>query len=105
MMLCGGSDDVIIPIGLGGFVACRALSERNSDPAKASCSWDSAECLHHLEDTSYCMKLFDIHVDCWKTEIDLLWEKELKSFSVEASLVVLKSREEQNRRMCGVSCK
>ncbi|XP_076945430.1 3-oxoacyl-[acyl-carrier-protein] synthase II, chloroplastic-like isoform X2 [Bidens hawaiensis] len=41
MMLCGGSDAVIIPIGLGGFVACRALSERNNDPAKASRPWDS----------------------------------------------------------------
>ncbi|XP_057506775.1 3-oxoacyl-[acyl-carrier-protein] synthase II, chloroplastic-like [Actinidia eriantha] len=40
MMLCGGSDAVIIPIGLGGFVACRALSQRNSDPAKASRPWD-----------------------------------------------------------------
>ncbi|KAL7599219.1 hypothetical protein Lser_V15G25453 [Lactuca serriola] len=40
MMLCGGSDAVIIPIGLGGFVACRALSERNNDPAKASRPWD-----------------------------------------------------------------
>ncbi|KAL7591578.1 hypothetical protein Lser_V15G32789 [Lactuca serriola] len=41
MMLCGGSDAVIIPIGLGGFVACRALSERNNDPAKASRPWDT----------------------------------------------------------------
>ncbi|KAL3625274.1 Protein TRANSPORT INHIBITOR RESPONSE 1 [Castilleja foliolosa] len=41
MMLCGGSDAVIIPIGLGGFVACRALSQRNSDPTKASRPWDS----------------------------------------------------------------
>uniref|UniRef100_L7VIK9 beta-ketoacyl-[acyl-carrier-protein] synthase I n=1 Tax=Carthamus tinctorius TaxID=4222 RepID=L7VIK9_CARTI len=41
VMLCGGSDAVIIPIGLGGFVACRALSERNNDPAKASRPWDS----------------------------------------------------------------
>ncbi|KAI3524846.1 hypothetical protein L1887_03513 [Cichorium endivia] len=40
MMLCGGSDAVIIPIGLGGFVACRALSERNNDPTKASRPWD-----------------------------------------------------------------
>ncbi|KAI3715474.1 hypothetical protein L6452_22457 [Arctium lappa] len=36
MMLFGGSDAVIIPIGLGGFVACRTLSERNNDPAKGS---------------------------------------------------------------------
>ncbi|KAM3394959.1 3-oxoacyl-OS-acyl-carrier-protein [Capsicum galapagoense] len=41
MMLCGGSDAAIIPIGLGGFVACRALSQRNTDPARASRPWDS----------------------------------------------------------------
>ncbi|KAL0663714.1 hypothetical protein Bca4012_100551 [Brassica carinata] len=41
VMLCGGSDAVIIPIGLGGFVACRALSQRNNDPTKASRPWDS----------------------------------------------------------------
>ncbi|KAL2533305.1 3-oxoacyl-[acyl-carrier-protein] synthase II [Abeliophyllum distichum] len=41
MMLCGGSDAAIIPIGLGGFVACRALSQRNCDPTKASRPWDS----------------------------------------------------------------
>ncbi|KAG0471446.1 hypothetical protein HPP92_015992 [Vanilla planifolia] len=40
MMLCGGSDAAIIPIGLGGFVACRALSQKNNDPAKASRPWD-----------------------------------------------------------------
>ncbi|XXG53366.1 hypothetical protein AAC387_Pa03g1468 [Persea americana] len=40
MMLCGGSDAAIIPIGLGGFVACRALSQRNEDPTKASRPWD-----------------------------------------------------------------
>ncbi|KAG6385729.1 hypothetical protein SASPL_154607 [Salvia splendens] len=42
MMLCGGSDAAIIPIGLGGFVACRALSQRNGDPTKASRPWDSS---------------------------------------------------------------
>ncbi|KAL7091921.1 hypothetical protein ACP275_12G133400 [Erythranthe tilingii] len=41
MMLCGGSDAAIIPIGLGGFVACRALSQRNTDPSKASRPWDT----------------------------------------------------------------
>ncbi|CAL4914808.1 unnamed protein product [Urochloa decumbens] len=40
VMLCGGSDAPIIPIGLGGFVACRALSQRNGDPARASRPWD-----------------------------------------------------------------
>ncbi|XP_072980886.1 3-oxoacyl-[acyl-carrier-protein] synthase II, chloroplastic-like [Typha angustifolia] len=41
VMLCGGSDAAIVPIGLGGFVACRALSQRNDDPAKASRPWDA----------------------------------------------------------------
>ncbi|KAI3915478.1 hypothetical protein MKW92_024482 [Papaver armeniacum] len=34
VMLYGGPDSVIIPLGLGGFVACRALSKRNEDPTK-----------------------------------------------------------------------
>ncbi|XP_047313436.1 3-oxoacyl-[acyl-carrier-protein] synthase II, chloroplastic-like [Impatiens glandulifera] len=42
VMLCGGSDAVIIPIGLGGFLACRALSQRNNDPTKASRPWDTS---------------------------------------------------------------
>ncbi|KAK6148769.1 hypothetical protein DH2020_016294 [Rehmannia glutinosa] len=40
MMLCGGSDAAIIPIGVGGFAACRILSQRNDDPTKASRPWD-----------------------------------------------------------------
>lgn len=40
VMLCGGSESPINPIGLAGFVACKALSERNDDPQKASRPWD-----------------------------------------------------------------
>lgn len=40
VMLCGGSESPISPIGLAGFVACRAVSERNEDPKKASRPWD-----------------------------------------------------------------
>ncbi|KAI3761666.1 hypothetical protein L1987_52087 [Smallanthus sonchifolius] len=40
MMLSGGSDSAIIPIGLGGFVACNSLSQKNDDPTKASRPWD-----------------------------------------------------------------
>ncbi|EXC29391.1 3-oxoacyl-[acyl-carrier-protein] synthase I [Morus notabilis] len=40
MMIAGGTEAAIIPIGLGGFVACRALSQRNDDPKTASRPWD-----------------------------------------------------------------
>lgn len=42
LMLCGGSEASINPIGLAGFVACRALSTRNEEPTKASRPWDLA---------------------------------------------------------------
>lgn len=40
LMVAGGAEAGIIPIGLGGFVACRALSQRNDDPETASRPWD-----------------------------------------------------------------
>lgn len=36
LMVVGGSEAPIIPVGLGGFVACRALSQRNDEPQAAS---------------------------------------------------------------------
>lgn len=42
LMLCGGAEAPITPIGLAGFVACRALSTRNEEPAKASRPWDQS---------------------------------------------------------------
>lgn len=40
VMLCGGSEAPIIPIALAGFCACKALSQRNEEPTKASRPWD-----------------------------------------------------------------
>jgi len=40
MIVAGGSEAAIIPVGLGGFVACRALSTANEDPSKACRPWD-----------------------------------------------------------------
>ncbi|XP_078156763.1 3-oxoacyl-[acyl-carrier-protein] synthase I, chloroplastic-like [Carex rostrata] len=40
VMLAGGTEACIVPAGLTGFVACRALSQRNDDPATASRPWD-----------------------------------------------------------------
>jgi 3-oxoacyl-[acyl-carrier-protein] synthase II len=40
VMVTGGSEAAITPLGLGGFIACRALSERNDDPAHASRPFD-----------------------------------------------------------------
>ncbi len=41
VMLCGGAEASINPIGLAGFVAIKALSTRNEDPTKASRPWDT----------------------------------------------------------------
>ncbi|NBS97252.1 MAG: beta-ketoacyl-[acyl-carrier-protein] synthase II, partial [Betaproteobacteria bacterium] len=40
VMLAGGSESTISPLGVGGFAAMRALSTRNDDPASASRPWD-----------------------------------------------------------------
>src|ERR1019366_1382443 len=39
-MICGGAEACITPMGVGGFAAMRALSQRNDDPAHASRPWD-----------------------------------------------------------------
>jgi len=40
VMLAGGSEATVSPLGVGGFAAMRALSTRNDDPATASRPWD-----------------------------------------------------------------
>jgi 3-oxoacyl-[acyl-carrier-protein] synthase II len=40
VMITGGSEAAITPLGLGGFIACRALSKRNDDPTHASRPFD-----------------------------------------------------------------
>jgi 3-oxoacyl-[acyl-carrier-protein] synthase II len=40
MFLAGGAEASIIPIGLAGFSAMKALSTRNDDPERASRPWD-----------------------------------------------------------------
>ncbi|GBD36189.1 3-oxoacyl-[acyl-carrier-protein] synthase 2 [bacterium HR36] len=40
IMITGGSEATITPMGLGGFIAARALSERNDAPEKASRPFD-----------------------------------------------------------------
>ena len=40
VMICGGAEAAITPMGIGGFAAMRALSQRNEDPAHACRPWD-----------------------------------------------------------------
>ena len=40
VMIAGGSEAAITPMGVGGFAAMRALSTRNDDPHRASRPWD-----------------------------------------------------------------
>ena len=40
VMIAGGAESTVSPLGIGGFAAARALSLRNDDPATASRPWD-----------------------------------------------------------------
>ena len=40
VMLAGGAESTVSPLGMGGFAAARALSGRNDDPKTASRPWD-----------------------------------------------------------------
>jgi 3-oxoacyl-[acyl-carrier-protein] synthase II len=40
VMISGGSEAAITPMGVGGFASMRALSTRNDDPERASRPWD-----------------------------------------------------------------
>ncbi len=40
VMVAGGSEATVSPLGVGGFAAARALSTRNDDPTTASRPWD-----------------------------------------------------------------
>ncbi|MDR2853253.1 MAG: beta-ketoacyl-ACP synthase II [Burkholderiaceae bacterium] len=40
VMVAGGAESTVSPLGIGGFAAARALSVRNDDPRTASRPWD-----------------------------------------------------------------
>ncbi|HPD13828.1 MAG TPA: beta-ketoacyl-ACP synthase II [Planctomycetota bacterium] len=40
VVLTGGAEATITPLGLAGFIACKALSKRNDEPARASRPFD-----------------------------------------------------------------
>ena len=40
VILAGGAESAVVELGVGGFIACRALSTRNDNPKTASRPWD-----------------------------------------------------------------
>src|SRR6266581_5499384 len=42
VMFAGGSEATVVPMGIGGFCAMRAMSTRNDDPQHASRPFDAA---------------------------------------------------------------
>lgn len=57
VMLAGGAEFATTPLGLGGFCAARALSQRNDEPAKASRPWDRDRDGFVLADGAGCLAL------------------------------------------------
>nr|GMC90876.1 3-oxoacyl-[acyl-carrier-protein] synthase I, chloroplastic-like [Ipomoea batatas]GMD44744.1 3-oxoacyl-[acyl-carrier-protein] synthase I, chloroplastic-like [Ipomoea batatas]GME14167.1 3-oxoacyl-[acyl-carrier-protein] synthase I, chloroplastic-like [Ipomoea batatas] len=42
IMVVGGTEAAVILVGVGGFIACRALSQRNNELKKALRPWDKS---------------------------------------------------------------
>jgi 3-oxoacyl-[acyl-carrier-protein] synthase II len=57
VMIAGGAEYASTPLGLGGFCAARALSQRNDDPTKASRPWDRDRDGFVLSDGAGCLTL------------------------------------------------
>ncbi len=57
VMFAGGAEYAITPLGLGGFCAARALSQRNDDPQRASRPWDVDRDGFVLSDGAACVAL------------------------------------------------
>jgi len=57
VMLAGGAEHGLTPLGLGGFCSARALSQRNDDPEGASRPWDSDRDGFVLSDGAACLVL------------------------------------------------
>ena len=60
LMYAGGAEHAITPLGLGGFCAARALSQRNDDPAGASRPWDRDRDGFVLADGAACVALEEL---------------------------------------------
>ena len=57
VMLAGGAEHGLTPLGLGGFCSARALSQRNDDPQGASRPWDTDRDGFVLSDGAACLVL------------------------------------------------
>ncbi|HEY8520632.1 MAG TPA: beta-ketoacyl-ACP synthase II [Gammaproteobacteria bacterium] len=57
VMLAGGAEYATTPLGLGGFCAARALSQRNDEPQRASRPWDVDRDGFVLSDGAACLVL------------------------------------------------
>lgn len=60
VMLAGGAEHGITPMGLGGFCSARALSQRNDDPQGASRPWDRDRDGFVLSDGAGCLVLEEL---------------------------------------------
>src|SRR5574344_1181659 len=57
IVVAGGTESTVSPLGIGGFAAMRALSQRNDDPQTASRPWDKDRDGFVLSDGAACLIL------------------------------------------------
>nr|GMD37090.1 3-oxoacyl-[acyl-carrier-protein] synthase II, chloroplastic-like [Ipomoea batatas] len=77
LAICGCHISNVFVAGVGGFIACRALSQRNNDPTRASRPWDSVMSFISFASSWFdynCLQCADIAID--RTVMGLSWVKE-----------------------------
>jgi 3-oxoacyl-[acyl-carrier-protein] synthase II len=60
VVFAGGAEYATTPLGLGGFCAARALSQRNDDPVRASRPWDKDRDGFVLSDGAGCIAIEEL---------------------------------------------
>lgn len=99
VMVAGGAEHGITPMGLGGFCAARALSTRNDDPAGASRPWDRDRDGFVLSDGAACLVLEE-YESARKRGADILAEVVGFGMSADAFHITAPTEDGSGPQLC-----